>query len=138
MERLRSQAGRVTRSRQAVLEALLHLHRPATPKEIADAVGKPCDLATVYRSLSLFEGLGLVQRVDFGDGLARFEVADEAPGGHHHHHLLCRRCQRIVQLDDCILAQLERDLSRRHGFRDITHRLEFFGVCPSCQDGARA
>jgi Fur family ferric uptake transcriptional regulator len=134
MERLRSQAGRVTRSRRGVIEALVRLQRPSTPREIADAVGEgSCDLATVYRSMALFEKLGMVHRIDLGDGLARFEIADNDPHGHHHHHLVCRECERIIQLDDCILAEMETRLSRHYGFKQITHRLEFFGVCPDCQ-----
>lgn len=134
MERLRSQAGRVTRSRRGVLEALARLRRPSTPRQIVDAVTEgSCDLATVYRSMALFEKLGLVHRIDLGDGLARFEIADDDPHGHHHHHLVCRECERIIQLDDCILAEMETRLSRHYGFHDITHRLEFFGVCPDCQ-----
>lgn len=136
MARLRSQAGRVTRSRRGVLEALARLRRPSTPRQIVDAVTEgSCDLATVYRSMALFEKLGLVHRIDLGDGLARFEIADNHPGGHHHHHLVCRQCERIVQLDDCILAEMEARLSRHYGFQAITHRLEFFGICPDCQRG---
>ncbi len=134
MERLRSQAGRVTQSRQTVLEALRQLHRPSTPKQIAEATGRQgCDLATVYRSMALFERMGLVHRIDLGDGLARFEIADADPHGHHHHHLVCRQCDRIVKLDDCILAEVQSQLARDHGFENITHRLEFFGTCPVCQ-----
>lgn len=139
MDRLRKQAGRVTQSRQRVLEALARLQRPSTPKEIAEAVTSgSCDLATVYRSVDLFESLGLVQRIDLGDGLARFEIADDDAHGHHHHHLVCRRCERIVQLDDCILADMEARLARHYGFTDITHRLEFFGVCADCGAPAKS
>jgi len=133
-ERIRGQAGRVTRSRQVVLDALLRLRRPSTPKQIAEAVGtKACDLATVYRSVTLFEQMGLVHRIDLGDGLARFEIADDDPTGHQHHHLLCRHCSRIVKLDDCVLGEVEDALARRYGYVHIKHRLEFFGVCPECQ-----
>lgn len=138
MERLRSQAGRVTQSRQVVLDALVQLQRPSTPKDIAQAVGeRACDLATVYRSMALFERMGLVHRIDLGDGLARFEIADDDPQGHHHHHLLCRHCNRIVKLDVCVLAEVESALTRHYGYTDIKHRLEFFGVCPDCQSARR-
>ncbi len=134
MDRLRREAGRVTRSRRVVLEALGRLQRPSTPRQIAEAVGgERCDLVTVYRSLKLFERLGLVQRIELGDGLARFEIADDDVHGHHHHHLVCRECNRIVRLEMCILADVERALSRRYGYAEIGHRLEFFGTCPDCQ-----
>lgn len=137
-DRLRGQAGRVTRSRQMVLDTLRRLQRPTTPKQIAEALPKAsCDLATVYRSLTLFEEMGVVRRVDFGDRQARFEIADADPDGHHHHHLVCRECERIVKLDDCILADLEARLAREHGFVEIMHRLEFFGVCSTCQEARK-
>ncbi|HOW65469.1 MAG TPA: transcriptional repressor [Candidatus Paceibacterota bacterium] len=137
-ELIRRQAGRVTRTRQLLLEALLRLRCPSTPKQIAEAVGRrTCDLATVYRCMTLFEQMGLVHRVDFGDGLARFEIADDDPSGHHHHHLLCRQCDRIVKLDDCILGEVESSLASHYGFVEIQHRLEFFGICPDCQQARR-
>ncbi|HOB98168.1 MAG TPA: Fur family transcriptional regulator [Verrucomicrobiota bacterium] len=137
-ERIRGQAGRVTRSRQVILDALVRLRCPSTPKEIAEAVGtRACDLATVYRCMTLFEEMGLVHRIDFGDGLARFEIADDDPTGHQHHHLLCRQCNRIVKLDGCVLGEVESALARRYGFVEIKHRLEFFGVCPDCQHAGR-
>lgn len=83
--------------------------------------------------MSLFERLGLVHRIDLGDGLARFEIADDDPTGHQHHHLLCNHCDRIVKLDDCVLAEVEAELARRYGYTGIKHRLEFFGTCPDCQ-----
>lgn len=137
-ERIRGQAGRVTRSRQIILEALLRLRRPSTPKQIAEAVGtRALDLATVYRCLTVFEQMGLVRRIDFGDGLARFEIADDDATGHQHHHLLCRHCDRIVRLDNCVLGEEEASLARRYGFVEIKHHLEFFGICPACQQARR-
>ncbi|MFM1942345.1 MAG: hypothetical protein RI897_1327 [Verrucomicrobiota bacterium] len=133
MDRLRQQAGRVTSSRRAVLEALVRLARPSTPKEIAAAVlDASCDLATVYRSMKLFESMGLVHRIDLSDGASRFELADDNTQGHHH-HLICRQCERIIKLDDCILDELQQTLQRQFGFTQIEHRLEFFGICPDCR-----
>ena len=131
---LRRRSGRVTRSRQVILEILRHKPCPLTPQEIAQALApKHCDLATIYRTLARFEELGMVQRVDLGDGRARFEIAEDQPGGRHHHHLVCRGCSRIVEIDDCIPAELEAQMARQHGFQQITHKLEFFGLCPKCQ-----
>ncbi|MGA1236283.1 MAG: Fur family transcriptional regulator [Limisphaerales bacterium] len=138
MDRLRQQAGRVTSSRRAVLEALVRLARPSTPKEIAAAVQDAnCDLATVYRSMKLFESMGLVHRIDLSDGASRFELADDNTQGHHHHHLICRQCERIIKLDDCILDELQQTLHLQYGFTQIQHRLEFFGTCPDCLKTSR-
>jgi Fur family ferric uptake transcriptional regulator len=132
-ERLRRGARKLTGPRQLVLESLRLSRHPLTPKEIhAKLAGQPCDLATVYRSLKVLADLGIVQRFDFGDGIARFELVAEGPGGHHH-HLICTRCARVVELDECFLDEIQQRVALAHGFRAVTHQLEFFGLCPDCQ-----
>lgn len=106
---------------------------PLTIKEIHTSLGKlDCDLATIYRNMHTLERMGLVRRYDFGDGAARFELSPEDGEGHHH-HLVCTRCARIVELDDCFLNDFQDQLARRHGYAQISHRMEFFGLCPNCQ-----
>jgi len=130
---LRQKARRVTGPRLAILRLLAERRSPMSSKDLFarfDAGG--CDLATIYRSLHLLEELGLVKRFDFGDNIGRYElVASEADG--HHHHLVCTRCSGVVEIDDCFPEELERKISRRNGFKSVTHKLEFFGVCPRCQ-----
>jgi Fur family ferric uptake transcriptional regulator len=131
--RLRRQSRKVTASRQAILEVLRSHDHPLSIKEIFAALPTgDCDLATVYRSMHLLESMSIVKRYDLGDGAARFELLREGDDGHHH-HLVCTRCAGVVELDDCFLRELEEDLSARSGFKSVTHRLEFFGICPGCQ-----
>src|SRR5712675_3690298 len=131
--RLRRESHKVTRPRQAVLELLRRQAHPMTTKEIFQGLRQnECDLATVYRSLRLLEKMGMVKRFDFGDGTARFELLDEGDDGHHH-HLVCIRCAEIVELDECSMTELEERIAARNGFKAVTHKLEFFGVCPHCQ-----
>lgn len=132
-QRLRAGSRKVTAPRQAILDVLRRHASPLTNREIHAALGKAdCDLATIYRNMHTLESMGLVKRYDFGDGAARFELATDAPD-HHHHHLVCKGCSMIVEIDDCFPAALESELARRHGFTQVTHRLEFFGLCPRCQ-----
>ena len=91
-----------------------------------------CDLATVYRAMQLLESLEIVKRFDFGDGIARYELLRDGDDGHHH-HLVCTRCAGIVEIEDCFSRELEEQVASRNGFTAVTHRLEFFGVCPACQ-----
>ncbi len=91
-----------------------------------------CDLATVYRSMHLLERLGMVKEFDLGDGIARFELLREGDDGHHH-HLVCTRCAGVVELDECSMTELEERIAARNGFTRVSHRLEFFGICPECQ-----
>jgi Fur family ferric uptake transcriptional regulator len=82
--------------------------------------------------MHLLENMGIVKRFDFGDGGARFELLAEGDDGHHH-HLICVRCSDVIELEECFSTALEKRIAERSGFASVTHRLEFFGVCPRCQ-----
>lgn len=131
--RLRHGSRRVTGPRQAILGVLRQERRPLTVREIrGELTGVRCDPATIYRSLGMLTELELVKRFDFGDGAARFELIGDC-GRSHHHHLVCNRCTRIIEIDECFPEELEKSIARQNGFHAVTHRLEFFGVCPRCQ-----
>jgi Fur family ferric uptake transcriptional regulator len=133
-ERLRRQSRKVTAPRQAILGLLREKARPLSSKEIFGALPRGgCNLATVYRSMHLLEEAGMVKRYDFGDGVARFELLKEGDDGHHH-HLVCTRCAEVVEIDECVMEGLEAKIAESNGFKAVTHRLEFFGICPNCQD----
>lgn len=132
-ERLRHHERKLTRPRRAVLEVMEARHHPLTAAEIFAALPRGgCDLASVYRSLRVLEATGMVKRYDFGDGSARYELLRDGDDGHHH-HLICTRCAGVVELDECLLGEIESRLATRSGFKAVTHRLEFFGLCPACQ-----
>ena len=132
-ERLRRRSREVTGPRQEILKILREHSHPMSSKEIFAGMGKGyCDLATVYRSMHLLEDMGMVKRFEFGDGVARFELLKEGDNGHHH-HLVCTRCSGVVEIDECIMEQMEAKLAERNGYKGVTHKLEFFGICPECQ-----
>jgi len=131
--RLRGKARKVTGQREAILRILREHDGPLSVKEIrGQLMNEGCDLATIYRSLHLLEEMGLVKRFDFGNGGARFELLDDGDDGHHH-HLVCTRCAEVVELAECFPAELENRIASENGFQAVTHKLEFFGVCPRCQ-----
>jgi Fur family ferric uptake transcriptional regulator len=131
--RLRREARKITGPRAAILEILRQHPHPLANREIfAQLPQGQCDLVTIYRAMQMLEKLGMVRRFDFGDGVARFELVDEGDKGHHH-HLICTQCAEVVKVDECFPAEVERQIAARNGFRAVTHRLEFFGVCPACQ-----
>lgn len=135
-EAIRDGSRRLTGPRKAILDVLGRHPHPMTNRQIREALGEKnrCDLATIYRSMRLLEELQLVERFDFGDGVARFELS-----GHHsqdhHHHLICSRCDEVVEVEDCFPAKLQEELARRTGYTELSHKLEFFGVCPACAKG---
>lgn len=131
--RLKRQARKLTAPREAVLGILRRQAHPLAIKEIFAALPQgQCDLATIYRSMHLLERVGMVKRYDLGDGIARFELLSEGDDGHHH-HLVCTRCSGVVEIDGCAMGDLEQRLAEQNGFTGVTHRLEFFGICPDCQ-----
>ena len=135
--KLRENSRKITGPRQAILDLLRQHPHPMTNKEIRAGLPKGmCDLATIYRSMHMLEEMGLVKRFDFGDGTARFELVHEGEDGHHH-HLICTRCSDVVEIDECFQRELEEKLAKRHGYQSVTHKLEFFGICPECQNDAK-
>src|SRR6516225_7288901 len=129
-EALRRKSCKLTGPRRAVLE-ILHRHpHPMSSKQIFAALPRGAgDLVTVYRSLHLLEAMKMVKRFDLGDGVARFELLAEGDDGHHH-HLVCTECAGVVEIEDCALDELEHEVATRNGFKGVTHKLEFFGICP--------
>jgi Fur family ferric uptake transcriptional regulator len=131
--RLRGQSRKITGPRAAILEILRQHPHPLTNKEILAALPKnECDLATIYRSMHMLEKMGMVKRFDFGDGVARFELVGEGDDGHHH-HLVCTRCSEVVEIAECFPGEIEKRIALANGFKAVTHKLEFFGICPDCQ-----
>jgi Fur family transcriptional regulator, ferric uptake regulator len=133
--RLRGQSRKITGPRAAILEILRKHPHPLTNKEILLEMlrsGEHCNLATVYRSMHLLEKMGMVKRFDFGDGAGRFELVGENDDGHHH-HLVCTKCSEVVEIDECFPHKIEKQIAAKNHFKSVTHKLEFFGICPECQ-----
>jgi Fur family transcriptional regulator, ferric uptake regulator len=99
-------------------------------KELHQA-GSDVGIASIYRALDLLHDLGLVQRVEFGEGMARYEPV--IPGGEHHHHAVCEKCGRVTPFEDEALeAQLETLAGRlKHSMRG--HDLVIHGECARCR-----
>jgi Fur family ferric uptake transcriptional regulator len=130
---LRGHSRKITGPRQAILEILRRQPHPMTNREIFAAMPRGrCDLATIYRAMHLLEEMGMVKQFDFGDGSARFELVREGDDGHHH-HLVCTRCAEVIEIDECFLREIESRIAAANGFKAVTHKLEFFGICPACQ-----
>lgn len=129
--RLRRSSRKITGPRQAILKILRKQHRPLTTKEILSAANE-IDLATIYRAMHLLEKMQMVKRIDFGDGVARFELVGENDDGHHH-HLICTKCAAVVAIEECFLREIESRLATAHDFASVSHKLEFFGVCSRCR-----
>jgi Fur family transcriptional regulator, ferric uptake regulator len=92
--------------------------------ERAAAIDPKISIATVYRTVRLFEEAGILDRHDFGDGRARYEAAPEA----HHDHLIDVETGKVIEFVDPELEALQRQIAEKLGFRLVDHRMELFGV----------
>ena len=90
----------------------------------ASAIDPGISIATVYRTVRLFEEAGILERHDFGDGRARYEAAAEA----HHDHLIDVETGRVIEFVDDELETLQRRIAEKLGFRLVDHRMELYGV----------
>ena len=90
-------------------------------------------LATVYRALDLLSELGILVRMDFGDGCARYELNTTDPKVHHHHHLICLKCKKVIEFEEDLLDELEADIANKSGFQILNHEVKFFGYCSDCR-----
>lgn len=90
-------------------------------------------LATVYRTLELLSALGLLVRVDFGDGCARYEL--NSGQRHQHHHLICLQCKKVMEFEEDLLEELEADIALKSGFEIENHEVKFYGYCRECREG---
>jgi len=90
--------------------------------------------ATVYRTLKLLTECGVAFERRFGDGLARYELADEAS---HHDHLICVDCGTIVEFEEDRIEALQEAVAEKYGYELRSHKHEMYGVCPDCQRKAK-
>jgi Fur family transcriptional regulator, ferric uptake regulator len=90
----------------------------------ASAIDPGISIATVYRTVRLFEEAGILERHDFGDGRARYEAAAEA----HHDHLINVETGDVIEFVDPELEALQKVIAEKLGFRLVDHRMELYGV----------
>jgi Fur family ferric uptake transcriptional regulator len=134
LERLRAGSGRSGGARRLVVDFVSRQDCCLSVQEIHERVraeGARVGIASVYRAVEGLVEAGLAQRIDLGDGIARFERAD--PKGDHHHHLVCDDCGKVEAFED---AGLEADLERvagARGYAIAAHDVVVRGACEACR-----
>lgn len=130
IRRLRDAGYKITPPRLAVLEVIQCEGEHLNPNEIltrAQAIHPQTGRATVYRTLELLTQLGIVRPIYVGENGPTYIRAE---GGHH--HLVCSRCGRVIDFEQCVADSMERELEERFGFHIKSHLLEFYGLCAHC------
>ncbi len=122
---------RLTAARRVILDTLIDSGGHLTADELTDLVrGRSAGIGrmTVYRTLELLCGLGLLRPVYQGTGAAHYVLMHDG----HHHHLVCSGCGRVIEFDECALGDLPARIAGRYGFRVEGHLLELYGMCGEC------
>lgn len=134
LDACRSKGLRRTHALERILKELVKKENPvnlSTLNKVLQAEAE-CDPATTYRCLIKLERIGVVRRLGLHDRAAYYVLL--VPGSHHD-YLICTDCGRIDQIDmECPVHALEETLKKKSGFRQLYHELEFYGLCPKCQD----
>jgi Fe2+ or Zn2+ uptake regulation protein len=86
-------------------------------------------LATVYRTLTLLEDMGLVEEHRLGEGHSHYEAVQEDP----HYHFTCRRCGKVIEFDTLLVGRIERELCEREGVEITGAHLHLTGYCEDCR-----
>ncbi len=94
------------------------------------AVDNNISIATVYRTVRMFKEAGLLDRLDFGDGRARYEETSNL----HHDHLIDIRSGKVIEFQDDSIEEIQQKIAKKLGYNLIGHRLQLFGV-PQDQSG---
>lgn len=120
----------VTEPRKFLLEYLSQEKTPVTAQSLIEIMQKKLgiDRATVFRMLKALSGHGIIRKLEFQEGKARYELYTE-----DHHHLICDNCGKIEDIPDTMIPTMEKALSKKYHFLITRHSLEFFGLCKNCQ-----
>ncbi len=102
------------------------LHRRAV------AIDSNISIATIYRTVRLFEEANILERHDFGDGRARYEEA----AADHHDHLIDMQSGRVIEFQNPEIEALQREVARKFGYKLVGHRFELYAVPMTATDKA--
>ncbi len=123
---------RITPQRLAILKILAGSTAHPSVEAIYEEVKgdfPTTSLATVYKTLVLMKDLNQVMEISIGDGSNRYDGNQPFP----HPHLICVKCKKIIDFEPDPLDSVVIKVAKKTGYKIISHRLDFFGICPDCQ-----
>ncbi len=134
-ELLKADNLKFTRQREAILQTLYNHTGHFTPEELHRLIKErhpelKTGIATVYRTLALLEGAGIVTSISFGTQGKKYELGIKA----HHDHIICTKCGKILEFFDEAIERKQERIAGEFGFVMEDHSLKIFGVCPECQN----
>jgi len=135
VKQMKAAGHRMTPQRQAVLEILTTSDAHPTVDQIYERVRVDFPMtsrATVYKTISLAKEMGVVMELEFSQGSNRYDGKRPYP----HPHVICTKCKQVTDADDIAITSLKQQIIRKTGYRIVNHRIDFFGICPDCQNGS--
>jgi Fur family ferric uptake transcriptional regulator len=136
-KQLHSSSYKLTPQREATVRVLLENEEDHLSAEdvylLVKKKSPEIGLATVYRTLELLTELKVVDKINFGDGVSRYDLRKEG-AAHFHHHLVCIECGAVDEITEDLLDDVEKVVEKGWNFRIKDHRLTFHGVCHRCID----
>jgi Fur family transcriptional regulator, ferric uptake regulator len=120
---------RTTEQRRLIVATFFDTKEHLTIDELLErvrALDSRVGYATVYRTMKMLAEGGIANELHFGDGLARYELADAE---HHHDHLICDECGMIVEFEEPLIEELQERIATRYGFEVLHHKHELYGRC---------
>ena len=127
VERCAEKGLRMTEQRKVIAKVLEQADDHPDVEELynrASNIDENISIATVYRTVKLLEETGIIDRHEFGDGRARYELAPED----HHDHLIDLKTGDVIEFTSEAIEQLQEAIARQHGYKLVGHRLELYGV----------
>jgi Fur family ferric uptake transcriptional regulator len=118
---------RITEQRRVIARVLSEAEDHPDVEEVhvrSSAIDPGISIATVYRTVRLFQEAGILERHDFGDGRSRYEAAPDT----HHDHLIDVETGRVIEFVDEEVEALQKRIAEKLGFRLVDHRMELYGV----------
>jgi Fur family ferric uptake transcriptional regulator len=126
---LRADGYSLTRPRLAVLEYLLN-REPVTLSTLSKALANSIDRASVYRTVALFQRLGIVQRINMG---LKYKIELSDMFAEHHHHFTCLNCGKVIAMNERALENFVDRLAVHYDFAPTAHQIEIQGYCKDCK-----
>jgi Fur family ferric uptake transcriptional regulator len=123
---------RTTEQRRIIVSTFFDTTDHLTIDELLErvrAIDHRIGYATVYRTMRMLSEGGIANELHFGDGLTRYELADESS---HHDHLICENCGKITEFEEPLIEELQERIARQYGFHLLHHKHELYGLCAEC------
>lgn len=132
---LQKEGYKLTNQRKDILRTLINNNtKHLSCEDVFNIVAKESPdlgIATVYRTLQLFEKLNIVYKISFDDGLSRYEL-NLGEENHQHHHLICLNCGKVIEVKLDLLESLENKIEKDGNFKIVDHNVKFYGYCKNC------